>query len=134
MQMPSELEEFQNFIDTLILRNKSILDQQTKLQDACSRLNRNISKSATTCGCIELHITKQQFSLQDTVHCDDLNSLLNTHVEGHPCEKCNELIEKEMGRVLFYLAALSNTLGISLSTVLASEKARTNLLSQYCLK
>ena len=34
----SELEQFQNFIDDLVLRNKSILDQMTKLQDASARL------------------------------------------------------------------------------------------------
>lgn len=130
----SELEGLQNFIDELVLRNKSIFDQLTKLQDACSRLNRHISKAATSCGCIEFHITKQQFLLKDTVQCDHLDTLLSTHVHGHPCNKCNELIEKEMGRILFYLGALSNTLGISLSTVLEGEKARTSLLSDYCLK
>lgn len=130
----TELEQFQNFIDELALRNKSILDQMTKLQDACARLNRNISKCATNCGCIQLHIQKQQFSIQDTVEYGGLNSLLSTHLDGYPCPNCNESIEKEMGRVLFYLAALSNTLGIPLSTVLENEKNRTSLLSQYCLK
>lgn len=134
MNDTTELEQFQNFIDELVLRNKSILDQMTKLQDANARLNRNIAKCATNCGCIELHVTKQQFSLQDTVHYGDLNSLLSTHLDGYPCSKCNELIEKEMGRVLFYLAALANTMGISLSTVLENEKNATSLLSHYCLK
>lgn len=134
MNDATELEQFQNFIDELALRNKSILDQMTKLQDASSRLNRNISKCATNCGCIELHVNKQQFLLQDTVNYGDLNCLLSTHIEGYPCTNCNELIEKEMGRVLFYLGALANTLGISLSTVLENEKYRTSLLADYCLK
>ncbi|MGL4800594.1 MAG: hypothetical protein ACRCWY_14550 [Cellulosilyticaceae bacterium] len=134
MDEMTELEQFQNFIDELALRNKSILDQMTKLQDANSRLNRHIAKCATTCGCITLHINKQQFSLQDTVEYGDLNSLLSSHVEGYPCASCNELLEKEMGRILFYLGAMANTLGISLSTVLENEKNRTSLLSHYCLK
>lgn len=130
----SELEQFQNFIDDLVLRNKSILDQMTKLQDASARLNRTLSKSATTCGCIKMNITKQQLDFAHITSSEELKSLLSTHIEGYPCPECNEAIEKEMGRVLFYLAAIANTLGISLSSVLENEKTRTNLLGNYSLK
>ena len=130
----SELEQFQNFIDVLVLRNKSILDQMTKLQDASARLNRTLSKSATTCGCIKMNIIKQQLDFAHITSPEELKSLLSTHIEGYPCPECNEAIEKEMGRVLFYLAAIANTLGISLSSVLENEKTRTNLLGNYSLK
>ena len=130
----SELEQFQNFIDDLVLRNKSILDQMTKLQDASARLNRTLSKSATTCGCIKMNIIKQQLDFAHITSPEEIKSLLSTHVEGYPCPECNEAIEKEMGRVLFYLAAIANTLGISLSSVLENEKTRTNLLGNYSLK
>lgn len=130
----SELEQFQNFIDDLVLRNKSILDQMTKLQDASARLNRTLSKSATTCGCIKMNIIKQQLDFSHITSPEELKSLLSTHIEGYPCPECNEAIEKEMGRVLFYLAAIANTLGISLSSVLENEKTRTNLLGNYSLK
>ena len=134
METVSELEQFQNFIDELILRNKSILDQMTKLQDASARLNRTLSKSATTCGCIKLNIVKQQLDFSHLSSPEELKSLLSTHIEGYPCPECNEAIEKEMGRVLFYLAALANTLGISLSSVLENEKKHTQLLGNYSLK
>ena len=130
----SELEQFQNFIDDLVLRNKSILDQMTKLQDASARLNRTLSKSATTCGCIKMNIIKQQLDFAHITSSEELKSLLSTHIEGYPCPECNEAIEKEMGRGLFYLAAIANTLGISLSSVLENEKTRTNLLGNYSLK
>lgn len=130
----TELEQFQNFIDDLVLRNKSILDQMTKLQDSCARLNRTLSKSATTCGCIKINVTKQQLDLTNISSAEELKPLLSTHVEGYPCSSCNESIEKEMGRVLFYLAAIANTLGISLSSVMENEKVRTNLLGTYSLK
>ena len=130
----SDLEQFQNFIDDLVLRIKSILDQMTKLQDASARLNRTLSKSATTCGCIKMNIIKQQLDFAHITSPEELKSLLSTHIEGYPCPECNEAIEKEMGRVLFYLAAIANTLGISLSSVLENEKTRTNLLGNYSLK
>lgn len=130
----TELEQFQNFIDDLILRNKSILDQMTKLQDSSARLNRSISKSATMCGCMKLEICKQQLDFSSISNSEELKSLLCTHLESYPCPDCNESIEKEMGRVLFYLAALANTLGISLSSVVENEKTRTSMLGKYSLK
>ncbi|MGL4737447.1 MAG: hypothetical protein ACRCW2_08355 [Cellulosilyticaceae bacterium] len=132
----SELEQFQNFIDDLILRNKSILDQMTKLQDASARLNRTISKAATTCGCVVVTASKQPYPavITQEICLEDLKSLMHTQVDGFLCPTCQEQIEKEMGRCLFYLGALANTLGISLSSVLENEKTRTNLLGKYCLK
>ncbi|MFQ9698123.1 MAG: hypothetical protein ACLRY5_14945, partial [Zhenhengia sp.] len=101
--------------------------------DASAHLNRTLSKSATTCGCIKMNITKQQLDFAHITSPEELKSLLSTHIEGYPCPECNEAIEKEMGRVLFYLAAIANTLGISLSSVLENEKTRTNLLGNYSL-
>lgn len=129
----TELEEFQSFIDEVLVRNRSILDQMTKLQDACSRLNRTIAKSATTCGCIEINADKQPYPTEDTT-LEDLKSLLQSHVEGYPCKECTDTIEKEMGRLLFYLGALANNLGISLSSALTGEEYRTALLGNYSLK
>ena len=134
MEKITELEDFQNFLDDIPIRNKSILDQMMKLQDASAKLNRSISKSSTTCGCTSMSITKQHYSLMETLSHDELKTLLSSHIEGHLCPNCEEAIEKEMGRLLFYLSALANTLGISLSSVLENEKARTALLSNYCLK
>lgn len=129
----TELEQFQTFIDGVLIRNRSILDQMTKIQDACARLNRTISKCATTCGCIKIHVDKQQYPIED-ISIEELKFLLSSHIDGYPCKQCNESIEKEMGRVLFYLSSISNTLGISLSSVLESEKSRTEMLGQYSLK
>lgn len=131
---PLELEQFQNTIDDFLLINRSILDQLTKLQDACSRLNRNVSKSATMCGCIKINVSRQNYPISEDLSLEELKTLMSSHIEGYPCEDCNERIEKEMGRLLFYLGTIANTLGISLSTVLENEVKRNNLLGNYSLK
>ena len=135
----TELEQFQNTIDDILFRNKSLLDQMTKLQDACSKLNRTISKCATTCGCIQINVAKQHYPLQDEVDIDqvelsELEFLLSTHVEGHLCPKCVEAIEKDMGRVLFYSGSICNTFGLSLSSIVNKEQLRCSLLGKYALK
>lgn len=132
--MESELDVFQDFIKDILIRNKSVLDQATKLQDACTHLCRNISKSATTCGCISIHAHKQPYPTIEELSIDDLKSLMKTHIEGQLCPNCKELLEKEMGRILFYLAALANTFDLSLSDILEHEKKHTELLGKYSLR
>lgn len=133
--MQNELNAFQTFIDDILIRNKSILDQTTKLQDACTHLCRSISKSATTCGCISINAHKQPYPPRTSeLSMDDLKSLMSTHIDGALCPNCQELIEKEMGRVLFYLGAIANTMDLSLSDILEHEKKRTELLGKFSLR
>lgn len=132
--MQSELESFQSFVNCILIRNKSILDQTTKLQDACIHLCRNISKSATSCGCISINAHKQPYPTDQDLSMDDLKTLMQTHVSGTLCPKCEELVQKEMGRLLFYLAAMANTFDLSLLEILENEKKRTELLGKFSLR
>lgn len=132
--MQTELETFQAFVNSILIRNKSILDQTTKLQDACNHLCRSISKSATTCGCIAINAHKQPYPIGEELSIEDLKNLMDTHVEGKLCPNCEELIQKEMGRLLFYLAAMANTFDFSLSDILENEKKRTELLGNFSLR
>lgn len=132
--MQSELDTFQIFIDDILIRNKSILDQTTKLQDACTHLCRSISKSATTCGCISINAHKQPYPTTEEISMEELKKLMQTHIDGMLCQNCTELMEKEMGRILFYLAAIANTFDLSLSTILVNETKRTELLGNYSLR
>lgn len=132
--MSNELDHFQLFANTVLIRNKSILDQSTKLQDACTHLCRDISKSATCCGCITINATKQPYFTSEAHSLEDLKTLMNTHVSGELCPNCQELVEKEMGRILFYLASIANTFNLSLSEILENEEKRTQLLGNYSLR
>ena len=132
--MSTELETFQEFIDTILIRNKSILDQTTKLQDACTHLCRTISKAATTCGCITIEAHKQSYTFSEDSSIEEIQKLMSTHVTGKLCPSCEELFEKEIGRVLFYLGAIANTFDLSLSDILKKETERTKLLGKYSLR
>lgn len=132
--MSTQIQEFQNYIDTVLIRNKSILDQTTKLQDSCTHLCRTISKAATTCGCITIEAHKQIYTLSENSSLEEIQKMMNTHVIGKLCPSCEELFEKELGRALFYLATIANTFDVSLSDVLEKEKYRTELLGKYSLR
>jgi hypothetical protein len=113
------LDEFQYLVDDLFVRNKSLIDAITKFQESNARVNRNISKSITQCGCIKLNASKQNFNGNDSL--EDSKSALNSHVKGSLCDDCRDMIEKEIGRNFFYLTVICNDLGINIYDVILKE-------------
>lgn len=129
------IDQLQYTIDNILVRNRSIVDQLTKFQDCCSKLSRVVAKSATTCGCIQINVSKQPYPPLDTeLSIDDLSTLMRTHIEGQLCNECLYLIDKEIGRTLFYLSAICNTFDISLYDCFIQELKRAELLGKYSLR
>ena len=126
------VEDFQNVVNDLLMRNRSILDILSKIQTSMGRVNRSVVKSVTHCGCVEIDGKKQTFPGEASI--EQLQELLSTQVNGKLCPECRMTIEKEIGGALFYLAALCNTLGISLYDVILKEKEALNTLGTYSLR
>ena len=126
------LEDFQNVVNELLMRNRSVLDVLSKIQTSSGRVNRAVIKSVTHCGCIQIDGRKQTFPGEASMK--NLGSLVSTQVKGELCPECRSTIEKEIGGELFYLAALCNTLGISLYDVVLSEKETLGTLGSYSLR
>ncbi len=126
------IEDFQNVVSDSLMRNKSILDIVSKIQTSAGRVNRSVIKSVTNCGCIEIDGKKQSFPPEASI--DELFALLTSQINGILCANCRATIEKEIGGALYYLAALCNTLGISLYDVILKEKEELNTLGCYNLK
>jgi NTP pyrophosphatase (non-canonical NTP hydrolase) len=123
---------FQAQVDEYLLRHRSILDILTKLQESTARVNRAIAKAVTTCGCISITATKQQFP--NDVSLSDLRQYLQTHLDGKLCERCMEAVETEIGSELFYIAALCNILDLDLEAIRKKEHSRIKTLGIYNLK
>ena len=126
------LEDFQNVVNDLLMRNRSVLDILSKIQTSTSRVNRAVIKSVTHCGCVEIEGKKQTFPGE--VSMKNLSGLVSSQLNGELCEECRSTIEKEIGGELFYIAALCNTLGISLYDVVLSEKETLGTLGSYSLR
>lgn len=123
-------DEFQNVVGELLIRHRSILDITTKLSEAVSRLNRAIAKSVTECGCISIDASKIQIP-QDIDSIEQLKNYLDSHVRGKLCPNCEEIITNEMGKMLFYSAALCNTLDINLYDVFIKEYKKSSTLGIF---
>ena len=126
------IEDFQSVVGDLLMRNRSILDIVSKIQTSAARVNRAVVKSVTHCGCVEINGKKQTFPGEANI--EDLRELMSTQLNGELCSECRLTVEEEVGGALFYLAALCNTLGISLYDVILKEKERLSTLGSYSLK
>ena len=126
------VDQFQYTASELLVRNKSIIDLVTKFQDSNARVNRGIVKAVTQCGCIKIHAKKQIFP--DNGDFDEIQNSMKTHLEGELCDNCRDLIEKDIGRNLFYLASICNTLDLNLYDIIIKEHDRIKLLGKYNLR
>ncbi len=128
---PIECAEFQKTVSEYLIRHQSILDLLSKLVVSSGHVNRAVSKSVTSCGCLKIKAEKSRFPADAAF--SDLKDFLSSHIEGQLCENCREAIISEMGKNLFYFTALCNTLGISLEEVMKKENDKVTTLGRYNL-
>lgn len=125
------VDEFQYTVQELLFRNKSIIDAITKFQDSNARVNRSIVKAVTQCGCIRIDAKKQE--MPEDVDFEEVRNAMETHVLGKLCDNCREQIENELGKNLFYIASICNTLDMNLYDIIIKEQDRVKMLGQYNL-
>jgi hypothetical protein len=126
------LEDFQQVAEDMLVRNKSLLDTLSKVQMSSAKLNRTVIKAVTHCGCISVDGRKQNF--KDGAGLDEMKDCVSGQVRGELCDSCRELVEKEIGGLLFYMASACNTLGLSMYDVILKEREELLALGKYNLK
>ncbi len=126
------IDDFQYTAQELLVRNRSILDLVTKYQDSNSRVNRAIIKSVTQCGCLKITAKKQ--NIPDDASFDQVQDVIQNHIEGSLCDNCRDAIERDMGRNMFYLASLCNALDLNLYDIILKENDRIQMLGKYNLR
>jgi len=123
--------DFQNTVSDMLIYNRSILDLLSKTQETSARLQRAITKSVTLCGCVKIEARKKNIPPEASLA--DLKDLLESHLHGDMCHDCRENVEREIGQLLFYLAALSNILDIDLYDVVIKESEHIKLLGRFSM-
>lgn len=124
-------DQFQNTVSELMICHRSILDILSKLQESNARIQRSVVQSVTSCGCQK--ITTRKNNIPGDARLADLKNLLDSHLSGHLCDNCRDLIESEVGRTLFYLAALCNLMDLNLYDIFIKEHKQLELLREYNL-
>lgn len=124
-------DEFQNAVSDLLIRHQSILDVLSKLQEASSRINRAVTKGVTNCGCIRINAEKKQ--VPGDISIAELRNYVDSHLAGELCPNCQEVVEAEIGRCLFYLAALCNHVDLNLYDTLIKEHKKLSTLRYFNL-
>ncbi|QAY67830.1 DUF1573 domain-containing protein [Paenibacillus protaetiae] len=123
------LDQYQTQVSELLLRHRSLMDVMSKFGQSGASVNRALSKAVTDCGCIELHARKQQYS--NDLNLENAKITLESHLYGDLCENCRDVVKSELGRNLFYMAAMCNLLDIKLDEVVADEYNRCSTLGLF---
>ena len=124
-------DQFQASVGECLIRHKSIIDILTKLTESSARVNRAVAKAVTACGCVSIQAQRQTFPSE--VPLAEMAKHVPSHLLGELCDQCRETVEAEIGRNLFYLAALCNVTGLSLSEALTRENERLSALGVYII-
>jgi hypothetical protein len=122
-------DEFQNTVSELLIRHHSILDVLSKFQESTARVDRAVVKSVTSCGCVQIDAKKKPIPPEASV--SDLKDYLESHIHGSLCPSCQEVTEMEIGKHLFYIAALCNLLDLNLYDVLLKEQKKISTLRVF---
>lgn len=124
-------DEFQNKVDEVLIRHANLLDILSKMGDAASRTNRAVVKSITSCGCLELNVSKSD--VPNDSNYEALKDFKSEHINGSLCPTCREKVEEELGKLEFYIAALCNSLDINLYDVILKEYKNISTLGRFSL-
>jgi len=124
-------EDFQEAVSESLVRHKSILDLLSKFQETNARVNRAIVKAVTNCGCIKIRAEKPE--IPEDITFRELKQYMETHLNGFLCPRCQETIEKELGKNLFYLVALCDSLDLDLQEILNNECKKVSTLGIFNL-
>jgi len=128
-------DDFQNSVNESLLRHRSVLDILSKLQESEARLNRAVAKSVTRCGCMQIDASKHKIPEDyDDLDMAALKDSFQTHIKGELCDNCREVVEREMGNHLFYLASLCNLLDLNLYDTLLKEYDRIDTLGKFTFR
>ncbi len=122
---------FQEAVSEYLIRHRSILDCISKFQEASARVNRAIIKAVTNCGCVRISASRQRFPSDASLA--DLRKYTVSHLEGTLCPECRDVLETELGRALFYVAALCDVLGLDMEEVMEVERRRLATLGVFSL-
>ena len=123
--------DFQTAVDDYLIRHRSVLDVLTKYQEASARVNRAVAKTVTECGCVEIKAGRQQIPPQTNY--SDLKKFMSSHLSGEPCEQCKEVLSKEIGHSMFYMAALCNLVGLDFHDIMSQECKNLTTLGAFHL-
>jgi len=123
-------DEFQNAVGDLLIRHHSVIDVLTKLAESSCRVNRAVIKSVTDCGCVSIQAEKIEIPdhLESVA---ELKLCLDSHLRGELCPHCDEVVVGELGKLLFYTAALCNILDINLYDVFIKEHKKSLALGYF---
>ena len=70
----------------------------------------------------------------DDIDISELKRQLQTHVAGAACDNCRDVLEREIGNHMFYLASLCNVLDLNIYDILLKEYDKIETLGKFSMR
>ena len=131
MKGAADCTRFQEKVNELLVRHRSVLDVLSKFQESNARVNRAIAKSVTNCGCLNIDASRQP--IPSDASFEEIRDYTETHIQGELCDSCRQIVETELGNNLFYLVSLCNLLSLDMNTVIDREYQKVMALGKFNL-
>lgn len=129
----NKLLTLQQKADEYLLVNPSALQILLQMQLAALRLHQTMLSAANTCGCVRLGTEKLPPAPGADLDWRQLKNQPTGDELAGLCPECRREIMDKLGSLLFYAAALSNTLNLSLEELVDSEIAKLDLLGYFMM-
>lgn len=126
----STLAELQKRAGEYLILNPSALQILLQLEKTALSLHQTVLASANSCGCITLGTARPEPPITDWRELKDRDTGDEMH---NICTTCRARIFEQLGTLLFYAAALANTLEADLDTITRQEVSRLDLLGYFML-
>ena len=127
----NKLLTLQQKADEYLLANPSVLQILLQMQQNALRLNQATLRAANTCGCIKLGTDK--LPSVGSLNWQQLNQQPTGDKLAGLCPECRHEIKDKLGSLLFYAAALANSMDISLDDLVETEITKLDLLGYFMM-
>lgn len=128
----NKLLNLQQKADEYLIVNPAALQILLQMQINCLRLQQSLLAAANTCGCVKLGTDK--LPLPEDADWQQLKALPTGDDLTALCPNCRLELQERLGALLFYAAALANTLDFDLTEICDREIDKLDLLGYFMMQ
>ncbi|MBQ2888341.1 MAG: hypothetical protein IJE29_05415 [Firmicutes bacterium] len=128
----NKLLDLQQKADEYLVVNPAALQILLQMQINCLRLQQSLLAAANTCGCAKLGTDK--LPLPENADWKQLKALPTGDDLTKLCPNCRLELQERLGALLFYAAALANTLNFDLTEICDREIDKLDLLGYFMMQ
>jgi len=127
----TDLATLQHLVSQFLIRHRSILDVQSKLNEATARISRALAYAVVTCGCVQIHAERQCFPA--TLGWETAVAFSPPTWRGNRASAVGSIWRARSAAPSSTWPPLCHISGLNLDAILRKERDRVSALGVYHL-